>query len=153
MSQNVYRLLQLTNPSVGVVAAAAFMPFGTVTRQIKRDADCPSTFVVATNNNNTVYVQEPGFYKITYNANLVAAAAGLVTLNLQINGTTVYTTNVTATAGGTVQVAFTFMTRVFDNCCSNAANLPIQIQIQNNGVGLTGGGGNLIVERVAKVCC
>lgn len=153
MSQNIYRLLQLTNPSVGVVAASAFMPFGTVTRQIKQDTDCQSTFVVATDTNNTVYVKEPGFYKITYNANLVAAAAGLVTLNLRINGTTVYTTNATATAGGTVQVAFTFMTRVFDNCCSNAANLPIQIQIQNNGVGLTGGSSNLIVERVAKVCC
>lgn len=152
MSQNVYRLLQLTNASVGTVAALAFMPLGTVTRQIKQDADCQSTFVVATNNNNTVYVQESGFYKITYNANLVAAAAGLVTLNLQINGTTVYTTNVTATAAGTVQVAFTFMTRVFDNCCSNAANLPIQIQIQNNGVALTGGTSNLIVERIAKVC-
>lgn len=153
MSQNVYRLLQLTNSAIGVVAAPAFMPLGTVTRLIKQDADCQSTFVVSNNANDTVYVQEPGFYKITYNANLIAAAAGLVTLNLRINGITVYTTNVTATAGGTVQVAFTFMTRVFDNCCSNSANLPIQIQIQNAGVGLTGGSGNLIVERVAKVCC
>lgn len=148
-----YRLLQLTNPTVGAVAAATFMPFGTVTRQIKQDTDCQSTFVVSTNTNNTVYVQEAGVYKINYNGSLVAGAAGLVILNLQINGTTVYTAIVSATAGGTVNVSFTFMTRVFDNCCSNAANLPIQIQIQNNGVALTGGTSNLIVERVAKVCC
>lgn len=146
-----YRLLQLTNAQIGPITSPAFLPLGNVTRIIKQDDACQQTFVVSNSSNNIAYIQESGFYKITYNANLVAAAAGLVTLNLQINGTTVYTTNVTATEGGTVQVAFTFMTRVFDNCC-NSVNIPAQIQIQTSGVSLISGESNLVVERVAVTC-
>lgn len=143
-----YRLLQLTNATVGAVAAASLIPLGTVTRQIEQTNNCVETFGETTNINNTVYIREPGFYKITYNGFLTAGAAGNVVVNLQINGQTVATATVTATAAGTVPVAMSFVTRVFNNCCCNSSNLPIQVQFQNNGVALTGGASNLIIERV-----
>lgn len=152
MSNCNYRLLQLTNPTVGAVAAATLLPLGTITRRINQQNSCVETFGVATNVNNTIYVREPGFYKITYDGFLTAGAAGNIVVNLQINGVTVFTATVTATAAGTVPVSFSFTTRVFDNCCSNSTNLPTQIQLLNSGVALTGGTSNFTVERVYEVC-
>lgn len=146
-----YRLLQLTNGNVGAVPAASLIPLGTVTRQVEQQQSCTETFLETTAVNTTVYVREPGFYKITYNGFLTAGAAGNVVVNLQINGTTVATATVTATAAGTVPVTISFVTRVFNNCC-NSNNLPISVQFQNNGVALTGGTSNLTIERVYEAC-
>lgn len=147
-----YRLLQLTNSSIGAVAAAAFMPLGTVTRQVKQSNSCQPTFVVSNSTNNTVYIQEPGIYKVTYNGFLTVAAADTIILDLQVNGTTVATANVTAAAAGTFAVPLTFTIRVFNNCNCNTTNLPAQIQLLNNGSALTGGNSNLIIERVYNGC-
>lgn len=145
-----YRLIQITNTSIGAVAANTAIPVGVINNRTGKSSPCAQIFKVTTTANNVININEPGLYKITYNGYLTAgAAAGNVVINLQVNGTTVATATVTATAGGTVSVPLTFVIRVKGNCC-NAINLPAILQFINAGVALTGGSGNIILERVAN---
>jgi hypothetical protein len=122
-----------------------------MTRQIAQASTCVPTFTVTTNVNNSIYINETGFYEITYNASVVAGAAGNVVVNLQLNGTTIYTATVTATVGSTVQVNIPFDIRILSNCCSNVRNLPALLQLTNAGVAITGGTSNLIIRRVSDI--
>lgn len=143
------RLIQLTNYTVGAIPTATVMPLGIVTRKVARESTCKDTFDISSNANNVVYISEPGFYNISYTGNFVATAAGNVVINLQINGTTVQTSTVTATAGGNVQVAINFETRVFKNCNSITNNIPALVGLLNSGVALTSGTSNLVITRLS----
>lgn len=140
------RLLQLTNNTIGAVAANARIPLGVITRRIMRDTKCQPTFEVTTNANNALYITEPGMYRITYTGSLVVGAAGTITLNLLYNGAIANTVSVTAAAAGTYSVNLNFVVRILGNCCSGQQNLPALIQLDNVGVALTGGSGNLVIE-------
>ena len=142
-----YRLLQLTNNNVPEVAENINMPLGTITRRVTCNKFEP-TFVVSTSNVDTVTINEEGYYKITYNAALIATAAGDVEMTLVINGTNTYSVSETATAAGIVNVDLDFVTRVFRRCDDIATNNPMTVQIKSTGVALTGGTSNFIVERV-----
>lgn len=150
MSNCDYRLLQVTNQAVGAVATGAYMPFGITTRLIEKDC-ARSTFDVTTSNVNVISINEHGYYKINYDASLVIADAGTITLQLQIGGVTVYTFNLTVAAAGTYSVSFTFMTRAFHNIQGLPTNLPLVVQVLNSGVALTGGVSNIIVERTSSL--
>lgn len=148
MGNSSYRLIQLTNANIGAVAVNNIIPIGIMTRQIKRDNACTPTFDVTTSVNNAVYVQEAGFYKITYTGYLTVGAAGSIVVQLQINGVTMATATVSVAAAGTYLVSLVFVTRAFNNC-NTAVNLPLLIQLNNAGIALTGGTSNLIIERVS----
>lgn len=149
-----YRLLQLTNAAIGPIPAATLLPVGIMTRRIVQEDACQNTFDVTTSVNNAIYINETGFYKITYTGYLTAAAAGDIIVELRINGVTMATATVTATAAGTVPVVFTFVTRVLSNCCGNVQNAPALVQLYNadTSVALSGGRSNLIIERVSTNC-
>jgi PKD repeat protein len=151
MADSEYRLLQLTNSSIGPISTATLLPVGVMTRQIVQASSCVPTFNITTNVNNSVYINEPGFYKVMYVSSVVAGAAGNVTVNLQLNGTTVYSASVTATSGSTVQIVIPFTIRILENCCANVRNLPGLIQLVNAGVAITGGTSNLIIERTSDI--
>lgn len=148
MSNCGYRLLQLTNNTVGPVATATVLPIGVTSRKIACASKCIPTFDVTTTANNVAYINESGFYKITYTGYLTAGAAGNVVVNLEINNAIVAVATVTATAAGTVPVSITYITRVLSNCCN--AGSPVQaLQFRNAGVALTGGTSTVIIERVS----
>jgi hypothetical protein len=144
---NCYRVLQLTNSSVGAVATSSTMPFGTITRRVQNAKTC-ATFGTVTSGADTVYLNETGNYNVTYSASLVAEAAGIVSAALSVNGTQVYTVSATAAAAGdTVNITLPYQIRV----CSNgvaSANVPATVQIVLTGGDVTGGTSNLIVEKV-----
>lgn len=142
-----YRLLQLTNNNIPEVATTTNMPLGSITRRVTCNKFEP-TFVVSTSNVDTVTINEEGYYKITYNAALIATDAGDVEMTLVINGTNTYSVSETATAAGIVNVDLDFVTRVFRRSDDIATNNPMSIQIKSTGVALTGGTSNFIVERV-----
>lgn len=144
-----YRLLQLTNSNIGAVAADAMIPVGIMTRQITQGSKCQPTFAVTTSANDALYINEAGFYRITYNAYVTVAAAGTIEVELQINGVTMQTAEVTVAAAGTYLVSFVFVTRAYCNCNDGPSNLPILIQLENTGIALTGGTSNLILERIS----
>lgn len=146
---NDYRLLQLTNSSIPALPTATLLPVGIPTRKIVQSSTCKDTFTVTTNVNNTIYINEEGFYKITYTGYLTAAAAGNVIVNLQLNGVNVLTATETAVINGTVPINISFVTRVYCNCACNSTNMPILVELLNNGVDLTGGNSNLIIERIS----
>lgn len=143
-----FQFIQLTAlTDYGAVAQGSFVPLGAVTRRYAcGTCNCP-TFVAGTTGNNTVTLNDAGYYKITYTGNAVAGAAGLVTFNLLFNGATVYTASETAGAGDTVNLDFSFIVRVLPNCAS-IQNAPATIQLLSTGAALTGGTGNLIIEKI-----
>lgn len=142
-----YRLLQLTNNSIGAVAAAAVLPLGVVSRKVANESKCVNTFEVTTTSNNVIYINEPGYYKILYTGSLDVVAAGSIVVNLEVNNVVVSTATVTATAAGTVPVTISFVIRVLGNCC-NTVNLPQVLQFRNNGIALTGGNSNIVIEKI-----
>ncbi|MBO7158131.1 MAG: hypothetical protein J6W31_05965 [Clostridia bacterium] len=143
-----YRVIQLTNNNIGAVAIDDFLPLGGITRRIQGKEDCCNTFHVTTSGADTVVINECGNYNITYNASVVAAAAGILSLSLVMNGVTLYTASVTAAAGSTVNITIPYQIRVRPNCASYEVNVPANIQVQLSGVAVTGGASNIIVERV-----
>lgn len=143
-----YRLIQLTNKSVPTVSANALMPLGTITRRICPRTNCTQTFVVTTSGADTVSITEQGYYRVSYSVSAVAGAAGLVTLSLNLGGTSVYTAGATASAeGDTVNINLTYMVRAFGNCDTMPVNLPLTLQIENTGVALTSAVSDLLIER------
>ena len=143
---NCRRLLQLTNNTIGAVGINDRIPVGVVTRRIMRDTKCQPTFEVTTNANNAVTISEAGIYTITYTGSLEVGAAGDIVLQLLYNGVVANTVTVTAAAAGTYSVNLSFVVRILGNCCSGQQNLPALLQINNAGIALTGGTGNLIIE-------
>lgn len=148
MCSNKYRVLQLTNNAIGAVAVTNFMPLGNITRRINRCETNINTFTISTGGVDVVSINECGNYNVTYNLSGIAAAAGVLIATLVINGVNVYSASATAAAGETVNVTIPYQIRVLPNCAANPANIPTNIQIQLNGVGITGGTSNLRVERV-----
>lgn len=146
-----YRVLQLTNKAVGAVSVNDYMPFGIITRRIScgTGCGCDNTFTVTTTGANIVYLNEPGYYRITYSATLLADAIGVVSNALIANGVSVDTVGESASAvGDSVNLTIVYMVRVLPNCDSVPNNAPMSIQIQNTGVAVTGGTSNLLIERV-----
>ena len=148
MCSNKYRVLQLTNNAIGAVTVTSFMPLGNVTRRINRCEANVDTFSTSTNGTNTVSINECGNYNITYNLSGIAATAGVLITTLVVNGVNVYSSSATAAVGDTANITLTYQIRVLPNCSANPTNVPTSVQIQLNGVGITGGTSNLRVERV-----
>lgn len=143
-----YKVLQLTNETIGEVAVNAFMPLGNITRNIGYGSNC-RTFSVSTSGADTITINRPGNYKITYNASLVASAAGEINISLLVNGEVIYTSTVTAGAAeDIVNITLPYEIRVCPNCAGNTSNCPKRIQFQLTGIEITSGTSNTIVERV-----
>lgn len=144
-----YRVLQLTNNKIGAIAVTNLLPLGTITRRVNRNicADT-STFSISTTGTDTITVNEAGNYDITYSLTAVASAAGVLIATLRINDNNIYSVSQTVDVGETVNLILPYQTRVLPNYCGNPNNMPINIQIQLNGVGITSGTSNIIVERV-----
>lgn len=145
---STYKQIQLTNTSIGDVAANEFIPLGNVTRRINAPAACCNTFVVSSSNNDTVTVSDPGFYKVTYSLTANVAAAGEVTVALLVNGTSVYSVSQTVVDETTaVNITLPYTIRVTSTCACPVVT-PVPIQLQNTGIALTGSTSNLIIEKV-----
>ena len=144
-----YRVLQLTNQTVGAVAVNGYMPFGKITRRVQESCGNCTTFNVTTSQADIVYLNEIGNYNVDYSASLIAGAIGEVSVSLIVNGVQVYEVGATATAiDDVVNVTLPYQVRVCPNCAGAPNNCPMAIQIQLTGVAVTGGQSNLRIERV-----
>lgn len=144
-----YRVLQITNETIGAVAVNDYVPFGKVTRRIQDNCGNCSTFNITTSQADIVYLNEVGNYNITYSASLIAGAIGEVSVALIVNGIQVYEVGATAAAvGDVINLTLPYQVRVCPNCSAAPNNNPVSIQIQLTGVAVTDGQSNLLVERV-----
>ena len=144
-----YKQIQLTNSVIGDVAVNEFIPLGRVTRRINAPFNCCNTFVVTSSTDDTVNINDVGFYKITYSLTATAAAAGEVTVALVTNGTAVYTVSqAIVDETNAVSLVLPYTIRVCSNCSATPDNLPVSVQIQNTGIALTGATSNLIIEKI-----
>ena len=148
-----YKLIQLTNNNIGAITAGSLMPLGLTTRRINAPIDTCSAFQVASSNADTLYINEPGYYKVTYSSTITAGAAGTVAITLVSNQEDVYTVSEEATAAEDIlNLTLMYVIRVCPNCCSAPYNCPVAVQIKlgDTATGITPNPStsNLIVERV-----
>lgn len=139
------KVLQVTNNAIPTVAVGANMPLGLV------NVNCPrpcteEVFNVTTSASDVVIINKSGYYRVNYNASLLAAAAGDLTLSLKLNGVVVNTLTVTTVAGATSAVAFTKYIYIPCNCQLNPNSVPARLEITLGGVQVTSGTSNTIVE-------
>ena len=138
-----YKLIQLTNNSLGAVAVNQNIPLGTVTRRINAPYNCCNTFTVTTSANDTVVLNDVGSYKVTYSLTATAAAAGEVTTNLVVNGVATYgVTQTIVDEANAVNSTLVYTIRVTSD------KVPTTVQLQNVGIALTGETANLIIEKI-----
>ena len=143
-----YQFIQLTDNTVGAVATDALLPLGVVTRRYGNGSCCANTFVVSTSGSDTITINESGYYKLSYTGSLSPEAAGEITFTLTANGISVVSVSDTVAAADDVtNISLEYIIRVFPNC-SAINNIPVIVQIVNEGVALTGGTSNLIVEKI-----
>ena len=146
---SAYKQIQLTNKTITSVAVDQFFPLGTVTRRINAPYNCCNTFVVSSSTNDTVVLNDPGFYKVTYSLTATAAAAGEVTVALVTNGTSVYSvTQTIVDEANAVNLTLVYTVRVAPTYGSAPENVPVALQLQNTGIALTGETANLVIEKV-----
>lgn len=143
-----YKQIQLTNTAIGSIDTNTYIPYGRITRRINTPADTCNTFVVGSSTADTVTVNNVGFYKVTYSISAVATDAGVVTISLVTDGSSVYTASETAAAGETVNITLPYTIRVYPASSGSLPNVPVTVQIENTGVPLTSGTSNLIIEKV-----
>jgi hypothetical protein len=147
-----YKLIQLTNNSIGAIEAGAMMPLGLITRKINASTTPCSTFQVASTDSDVIYINEPGFYKITYTATLTAGAAGALGVTLITNSDDVYSVSEDATAAeDIVNLTLIYVIRVCPNSCASPYNCPTSVQFKlgdvATGVTPAPSTSNLIIER------
>jgi hypothetical protein len=147
-----YKLIQLTNNNIGTITANSFLPVGLITRRINASAANCSTFQIASSTSDTIYLNEPGSYKISYVGNFSAGAVGDFAISLVANNDTVFTSQETAAAADDyVNIALSYVVRVCPNCCSAPATCPMSIQFQLGDVATSAteiSTANLIIEKV-----
>jgi hypothetical protein len=146
-----YKLIQLTNINIPALATDAFIPVGTITRRITPDKEAVNTFQVVSSNADAITLNEVGYYKVTYNASLSAAAAGELSVALIANGTSVYTSSGIAPTGtdDVVNITLPFVIRVCPNCSGSPTNCPTTIQLKlTAGTTVAGSTANLIIEKI-----
>lgn len=144
-----YKVLQMTNKTIGAVAIDGLMPYGIITRKICQGKTNGGTFSVTTTGADTIYLQEAGNYRISYSGSLVAGATGDIAVSLIANGVSVYTVTQTVTAvGDVINLTLPYEVRVCPNSCAVPTNCPMSIQIQLTGVAITDGTSNILVEKV-----
>ena len=148
-----YKLIQLTNTNIGALTANTLIPLGLVTRRYNAPVDNCSTFEVASSAADTVYITEPGYYKVTYSFVATAGDAGTVGVSLIVNQNSITTVSEEATAAeDIVNLTLVYVIRVCPNCCATPNNCPVAVQFK---LGATATGitpnpstANLIVEKV-----
>lgn len=144
-----YKVIQMTNKSIGEVAVDKAMPFGIVTRKINCKNYDSTPFSTNMAGNNIISINESGYYRVTYSASLVASAAGLVKASLLLNGVSTYSVNQTAAAAGdAVNLTLVYEIRACPNSDCNPYNIPVNIQIQLSDTAISDGISNMLIERV-----
>lgn len=142
-----YTVIQLTNTNISSVGEEALLPLGAVSRKRACSACNVSSFSTGTTGADYVQLNSKGYYLLTFSISAIAAAAGLVSFELLLNDTAVYSvSSQVAAAGDAVSLTLPFVVRVLPNC-PITNNLPVTVKIKNTGVALSGGLSNLIIEK------
>jgi hypothetical protein len=148
-----YKLIQLTNTAIPALTADEYIPLGLVTRRLNAPISGCSPFQIGSSTSDILYLNEPGYYKITYSATMVAGAAGTISVSLISNQNSIYTVSEEATAAADiVNLTLPYVLRVCPNCCASPNNYPVGIQFKlgDTATGITPNPSiaNLIVEKI-----
>jgi hypothetical protein len=124
------KILQLTNAAIGAIAVNGTMPLGVATVVYPFDTNnCYPTYTVASSTSDTLVINKPGTYRITYNVSAIGGAAGDITLAMKVNGVSKYTVSTSLADAGVVNLTIPFEVYVPCNCANSPNNVPASIQI------------------------
>lgn len=143
----MFKLIEMKNSTIGAVAINGLIPFGTITRKIDCEDNCPA-FTVSSNNADTITINSAGYYEITYSLTALATATGLNSITLVVNGTNTYQVGETvATAGDAINLTLPYVVRVYNKCNNTATNNPMTIQVKAD-TAITSATSNLIIKKI-----
>lgn len=145
---HTYKVIQLTNKSVGAQSVDTLLPLGSITRKINCKNYDSTPFTVSSTGANTITINEAGYYKVTYNISATAVADGLVGINLIVNDNVIYSVTGSVATGNTVNLTLPYEIRVCPNSECNPYNIPVNIQFQLVTTAISGGTSNALVEKV-----
>lgn len=121
----------------------ASVPFNNIAVQ-NGNCACGNNFTGGTN----IILNQPGTYRVTFNADVLGTTAGLVVLQLLNNNVAVSgaLASVTAAEGSTYNVSFDTIIKVNRSCAcqNNTANLQVQLQTTT----ATLSNANITVQRI-----
>ena len=136
----------LNSVGSGALADGAILPLGNEVVSSRR-CGCGRALVPTTTGNNVVNVYQNGIYGFLFNGSLVAAAAGIITVNAVVNGVIVASASQTAgAAGDTVNITLPYVLRV-SRCPAN--QYPTQVQYTVTGGALTNATSSLTAVQFA----
>lgn len=97
---------------------------------------------------NSVALTKQGLYDVQFNADILAAAAGAITVQLVANGEPVdgASATITATETDTANVSFNSLLRLLPNCCAVDNTKSLQVQVT---AAATVSNANIVVVKLA----
>lgn len=136
--------LSANSTNITGLTVPASVPFNNIAVQ-NGNCGCGNNFTAGSTN---VSLNQPGTYRVTFNANITGTAAGLVVLQLLNNNVAVSgaLASVTAAEGSTYNVSFDTIIKVNRSCAcqNNTANLQVQLQTTT----ATLSNANITVQRI-----
>lgn len=121
----------------------ASVPFNNIVSQ-NGNCSCGNNFTGGTN----IILNQPGTYRVTFNANITGTVAGVVTFQLLNNNVVVpgALASVTVAAGSVYNAGFSTIIKVNRSCAcqNNTANLQVQLQTTT----ATLSNANITVQRI-----
>lgn len=121
----------------------ASVPFNNIAVQ-NGNCACGNNFTGGTN----IILNQPGTYRVTFNANITGTVAGVVTFQLLNNNVAVpgALASVTTAAGSVYNAGFSTIIKVNRSCAcqNNTANLQVQLQTTT----ATLSNANITVQRI-----
>lgn len=99
----------------------------------------------------SVNLNKCGVYVVTANANVTSTDAGVITMQLQVNGVPqqqAIASETIAAAGDIVNIGFTTLVQVTDNNGCGCCNAPTTLVLENTGIGATYNTVDLVVYKL-----
>lgn len=135
--------LSANSTNITGLTVPASVPFNNIAVQ-NGNCACGDNFTGGTN----IILNQPGTYRVTFNADVLGTTAGLVVLQLLNNNIAVSgaLASVTAAEGSTYNVSFDTIIKVNRSCAcqNNTANLQVQLQTTT----ATLSNANITVQRI-----
>lgn len=135
--------LSANSTNITGLTVPANIPFNNIAVQ-NGNCACGNNFTGGTN----IILNQPGTYRVTFNADVLGTTAGLVVLQLLNNNVAVSgaLASVTAAEGSTYNVSFDTIIKVNRSCAcqNNTANLQVQLQTTT----ATLSNANITVQRI-----
>lgn len=139
------KLIQMANGVSTAVASGAPINLGVIDRRATC-GDCNSFSTTSTN----ITLNKPGYYLVSVDVNIIAGAAGNVSIQLYDGSTPIVTASASniALENSIYNLSFSKIIRVLPNCNAVQTNAPKVLSVYNVGVEGTIASSNISIIKI-----